>query len=139
MSEFRVLICGGRDFTAFAQADNIVRDHLATMSFDPPEKQDVVFISGMAKGADQIPFHIIKGEESEWGTVLEFPADWDRYGRKAGPLRNQQMIDEGHPNLVIAFPTETSRGTYDMIRRAKKHGIEVVVYGPTEWSEDKSW
>lgn len=136
---FKVLICGGRDFTAFEDASNIVRDHLATMSWDSPEKNEIMFISGMAKGADQIPFYIVDGEEDEWAGILEFPADWEKYGRKAGPVRNQQMIDQGQPDLVIAFPTEKSTGTYDMIRRAKKHNIEVVVYGPTEWSENESW
>lgn len=129
---FKVLICGGRDFTAFDEANNIVRDHLATMFVEPPEKDEIVFITGMAKGADQIPFEL--GDLDEWGGVEKYPADWEKYGRKAGPIRNQQMIDEGKPDLVIAFPTEKSTGTWDMIRRAKKHNIEVAVYGPTEWS-----
>lgn len=129
---FKVLICGGRDFTAFDQANNIVRDHLATMSFDPPEKNEIIFITGMAKGADQIPFHL--GDLNEWGGIEKYPANWDKYGRKAGPIRNQQMLDEGKPDLVIAFPTERSRGTYHMIRIAKEAGVEVAVYGPSEWS-----
>jgi len=124
---FKVLICGGRDFTDFEYASNIVRDHLATMYFNPSEKEDVVFISGMAKGADQIPFEL--GDLDEWGGVEKYPADWDKYGKKAGPIRNQQMLDEGKPDLVLAFPTEKSRGTYDMIRRAEKAGIPVYVYG----------
>lgn len=129
---FKVLICGGRDFAAFDAASNIIRDHLATMSSNPPDKEDIVFITGMAKGADQIPFRL--GDLDEWGGVEEYPADWDRYGKRAGPIRNQQMLDEGKPDLVLAFPTETSRGTYDMIRRAKKAGVEVAVYGPSEWT-----
>src|SRR5690606_3743671 len=114
----RVLICGGRDYNNFGEASNIIRNHLATMSSDPPKKEDVVFITGMARGADHIPFHL--GDLDEWGGVLEFPADWDTYGKSAGHIRNQQMLDEGKPDLVIAFPTNKSRGTYDMINRAKK-------------------
>lgn len=53
-----------------------------------------------------------------------FPADWRKYGKSAGPLRNQQMIDEGKPDLVVAFPGGT--GTADMVRRAKAAGIRVI-------------
>lgn len=54
-----------------------------------------------------------------------FPADWSQ-GRKAGPLRNQSMIDAG-ADLVIGFPVGESRGTYDCLRRAGKAGIPVTV------------
>lgn len=50
-------------------------------------------------------------------------ADWKTHGRAAGPIRNQRMIDEWKPTLVIAFAG--GRGTADMIRRAKAAGIEV--------------
>lgn len=47
----------------------------------------------------------------------------------AGGIRNKQMLNEGKPDLVIAFPTENSKGTWDMVRRAKRAGIETVVVG----------
>jgi hypothetical protein len=53
-----------------------------------------------------------------------YMADWDGLGRKAGPIRNQRMLDEGKPDLVIAFPG--GRGTADMVRRAREAGVEVV-------------
>ena len=52
-----------------------------------------------------------------------YPANWERHGKAAGPLRNQRMLDEGKPDLVIAFPG--GRGTADMVRRAKEAGVEV--------------
>ena len=61
-----------------------------------------------------------KGEREE----IVFPAEWDKYGVSAGPIRNQKMIDEGKPDLVFAFPG--GRGTTDMIRRAAVAGIRVV-------------
>ena len=51
-----------------------------------------------------------------------FPADWKVRGRAAGHIRNQQMLDEGRPHLVVAFPG--GRGTADMVRRARAAGIE---------------
>lgn len=57
----------------------------------------------------------------------EFRAAWNRWGNAAGPIRNQQMIDEGEPDLVVAFPG--SSGTLDMIKRSQKAGIEVIIVG----------
>ena len=51
------------------------------------------------------------------------PGEWDEIGKKAGPLRNQRMLDEGKPDLVVAFPG--SGGTKDMVRRAVKAGVSV--------------
>ena len=51
---------------------------------------------------------------------LEFPADWGKHGKRAGPIRNQQQLDEGRPELGLAFidkPLVESRGTHDMVRR----------------------
>ena len=53
-----------------------------------------------------------------------YRADWEGLGRKAGPIRNQQMLDEGKPDLVVAFPG--GRGTANMMRIAREAGIEVI-------------
>jgi hypothetical protein len=58
------------------------------------------------------------------------PADWRKYGRAAGPIRNRQMFDEHKPDLVIAFHHDLahSKGTADMVKYAKSKGCEVRVY-----------
>lgn len=81
---------------------------------------DWVIISGKAKGADTVA---IEWAVVNWCSWEEYPADWEQYGKAAGPIRNQRMLDEGKPDLVIAFPGGT--GTADMVRRAKAAGIEV--------------
>lgn len=78
----------------------------------------------MARGVDSFA--------AEWAIkfgfkLYKFPAEWDKYGRKAGPIRNQQMLDEGKPDAVIAFPGGT--GTADMVRRSEKAGIKVYRIG----------
>lgn len=109
----RVLVCGGRDYDD-AKA---VRD-----SLDMVRVQAI--ITGGAKGADELGFK----EASRRGLAsLVFPADWQTHGRAAGPIRNQQMLDEGNPDLVMAFPG--GRGTADMVRRAKKAGVPVMEVG----------
>jgi hypothetical protein len=56
-------------------------------------------------------------------TVEQFPAEWGRLGRAAGPIRNAVMLRDGKPELVIAF--KGGAGTADMKARARKAGIEV--------------
>ena len=86
---------------------------------------DLVIIHGGANGADSIAGDIAESMEIK---TLEFRADWDRHGRAAGPIRNQQMLDEGKPNAVVAFHKnlQSSRGTLDMVRRARKANLPVT-------------
>lgn len=113
----RVLICGGRDFDRIDVFSRVMG----------AIEGDLEIISGMAPGADTMA---VEFAEAYNYPVHKFPADWDQYGKKAGPIRNQQMIDEGLPDLGIAFPTKRSRGTYDMIRRLEKAGVKTIVVKP---------
>lgn len=106
----RVLVCGGRDY---ADAQNVAKT-LATYPIG-------ALIQGGAAGADRLA--------KLWAMkhnvpLSEFKADWLKNGKAAGPIRNQRMLDEGKPDLVIAFPG--GRGTADMVRRAKAAGIRVI-------------
>lgn len=114
----RVIVCGGRDYT-----DKEALWNYLDARFGPPGITTV--ISGMATGADSLASEYA---EKQGLSLMKFPADWFQYGRAAGPIRNQQMIDEGKPDAVIAFPG--GRGTADMVRRAKKAGLPV--YHPTD-------
>ena len=53
-----------------------------------------------------------------------YPADWELHGKSAGPIRNQQMLIEGKPDLVLAFPG--GKGTAHMVSIAKKKGVKVI-------------
>lgn len=110
----RVLVCGGRDF-----ADR--RDLFATLDDLTEVDSFAVIIHGGARGADSLA-----GEWADLRGVQAdcYPADWKKHGRAAGPLRNQLMLDEGKPDVVVAFAG--GRGTADMIARAKKAGIPVL-------------
>ena len=112
----KVLVCGGRDFNDY----DLLADTLVSLLGQYGLK-DVIFISGRAHGADRLGERFAKANNCE---LLVFPADWNKFGKAAGFIRNQQMIDEGKPDLVVALPG--GRGTADMVRRAKKHGIEVA-------------
>jgi hypothetical protein len=83
--------------------------------------ENIIIINVAAKGVDSVA--------DEWAVVnwvpsIQFPADWTKYGKKAGYIRNKQMLDEGKPDLVIAFPG--GHGTANMVKLAKEAGVEVV-------------
>ena len=106
----KILVCGGRDFADKDFLYNILDDII-----------DVnLIIHGGASGADSLAGEWAKKHNIK---CQVFPADWGKYGKSAGPIRNQQMLDEGKPDEVYAFPG--GRGTADMIARSKKAGLKV--------------
>lgn len=115
----RILVCGGREYDDYLTVRNTL-DHLI-YDGDHTNWEDHTIISGGARGADTLAVRFAQN----YGTKLRvFQPDWKRYGKSAGHIRNQQMLDEGKPNKVVAFPGGS--GTADMIRRAKKANIEVI-------------
>jgi len=125
----KILVCGGRDFEDKKLLYNTL-DDLATKFnlWAPPDAYgntlplEMEIISGGAKGADTLA---IDYAITNWCKFREYKPDYKKYGRKLAPLmRNQQMLDEGKPDKVVAFPGGS--GTADMCRRAEKAGIEVI-------------
>jgi len=116
----RVLVTGARDYTTPRLIYWALR-HLRDAT-----RVDVV-IHGAGRGADSIAGRVAVG----LGLPVEaYPADWRRYGRGAGPVRNQQMLDEGRPDAVLAFHPNLvvgHGGTGDMVARAQLAGLPVLV------------
>ena len=112
----RILVCGSRTWTDY----EAILEELAFSA----EWGDTI-MSGVAPGADAMAIQAAK--EIGGMKYVEFPADWKKHGRAAGPIRNQQMLDEGKPDMVIAFWDGESRGTLDMIGRAVRAGYEVRI------------
>lgn len=141
----RVLVCGGRDFGKLSPPDRpdmeekrkeyrFLMSKLDWFAFQHSEyaddegnwlPTDIEIISGCATGADSVA---IDWGVVNWCKIHEFPADWEKYGRAAGPIRNQQMLDEGKPDAVLAFHNDltNSRGTADMLARARKAKIPLI-------------
>lgn len=122
----RVLVCGGRDFENYDLFVRIMdRFWMENVPISGPtghrDRCPLTLISGGARGADKMAerYAIFRGHDVE-----VFEPDWLTYGNSAGPIRNQQMLDEGKPDLVIAFPGGT--GTANMIELAEKAGVKVV-------------
>lgn len=113
----RVLICGSRTWDDPYPISQVVRALPASS----------VVITGSAPGADTLAY---RSARRQMFHVEEYPANWARDGKAAGPIRNQRMLDLGKPTIVWAFvdkPLSESRGTADMVRRATQAGIPTYV------------
>lgn len=129
----RLLVCGGRDFRDWIMVRTELR-HIES------ERGPIsCIIQGECPtGADK--WAKIYADMHRIPCPNDFEPDWDNldvpnarpkynrwgklYNANAGPDRNQRMIDDGKPDLVVAFPG--GNGTADMVRRAKAAGIEVI-------------
>ena len=118
----RVLVCGGRNFNDRAELED-------TLSVVHMERGPItILIHGAARGADTMA--------GEWArknsiSIEAYPAQWDVHGRSAGWLRNKQMLEEGKPDLVVAF--KGGYGTSNMVRLAERAGVEVK---KIRWGEE---
>lgn len=112
----RVIVTGSRRWK-FPAAELIVE------RLEKLPRTDLMIVHGKAEGADEIAHLWAKRRLVK---VEVFPAQWGKHGPQAGIIRNQQMADSG-ADLLLAFPLENSRGTWDMIRRAKSAGIPIEV------------
>lgn len=111
----RVLITGSRDWV------NESRMRAVFVELDKRARKPITLVHGCARGADRMAGKI--AEELGW-VVEEHPADWDTYGKRAGLLRNEEMVTRG-ADLCLAFPMPSSRGTYHCMRLARLAEIEV--------------
>lgn len=121
----RILVCGGRNYEnkddVYLALDEIV-PRTETDGYGNWLPMGVTIIhGGCPTGADRFAddYAVVN-----WTGLEIYPADWKSHGRSAGPIRNQRMIDEGNPDIVLAFPG--GRGTADMVTRAKRAGIMVI-------------
>lgn len=109
-----VLVCGGRFYSdeafVFEVLDTIHEEYGITL-----------LVQGEATGADSLA--------KKWALDRDVPekgfkANWKKYWKAAGPIRNTEMLEESNPELVVAFPGD--EGTFDMISKAKRAKVEVI-------------
>jgi hypothetical protein len=111
----KVIIAGSRTFDnydlLFEKCSEIVKD------FDSVE-----IVSGNAKGADRLGERFAK--ENGFALTL-FPADWEKFGKSAGYIRNKEMAE--YADILIVFWDGVSKGTKHMIDSAEKNKLKVIV------------
>lgn len=148
--QIQVLVCGDRDWM-----DVDLIEHCLVGLIPEPLRYDNVLIHGDCRGADRCGAHAAKrinerlgrwipitvdsmGSEGEKRQnvfeIKPYPADWKQYGKRAGPLRNQQMLQvlrsySRGTKVVLAFHNdiERSRGTKDMVRKARSKSINTLI------------
>ena len=116
----KIVIAGGRDFQNYEVLRGAMDGVLANIS------SPITIVSGAARGADTL------GEQyaAERGLdVIRFPADWKKFGRRAGPIRNEQMAEAA--NMLVAFWDGQSRGTKNIIGNMEQRGKPYYVYDYT--------
>lgn len=125
INEVRLIVAGTRTFEDYAMAKEKLDRIVLGLQEDNPGAP-VVIISGDARGADQLG---IRYALDRGLAIRRFPAQWNQYGRMAGPMRNAQMMSyakEGIPALA-AFWDGKSRGTKNMIDTANRAKAKVTV------------
>lgn len=124
----RILVCGGRNYNDQEAVDRALDAYV--FGFGVRTGLGYVIIHGAASGADTCA--------REWAlrngiSQEEFHADWKKYGRRAGYIRNNDMLHLGKPDIVLAFPG--GKGTAMMVGIATKAGVRVIQMGSKGSSE----
>lgn len=117
---FRIVVAGSRSFQNYKAAEEIFLSALSKRKLN-----EIEIVSGGAKGADAFGEYFAK----KYGCQLKiYPADWERYGKRAGYLRNRQMAENS--DATILFWDGVSRGTADMFNQTlrENHPLFVVYY-----------
>ena len=112
----RMAVVGSRHCTDAALVEEYVQPIYAALG------ERLTLLSGAANGVDTL----VRQLAQKHGIfLLEFPANWRRYGRAAGPIRNQQLVQAA--DVLLAFVAPTSKGTRNAIALARHKGIPAHV------------
>ena len=114
----KIIVCGGRDFEDY----KFVNEKLDIFHSKTPI---TCLIHGDARGADRMAGHWAQHNRVY---CVPYPADWNKYGNAAGPIRNGLMLAQETPDCVIAFPG--GYGTDHMVKITRTAGIRVIEYNP---------
>lgn len=119
----KLLVCGSRKWTNETLLNEILNKVNAIFNVS-------LLIEGECDGADKLSRLWAKSKNIP---VKPFPADWKKYGRSAGPIRNSEMLKE-NPDLVVAFHNDfkNSKGTRDMLEKTVCAGIDVYLVSEKE-------
>ncbi len=116
----KVLICEDRNWDNYS----IIKNYVEKLP------KDVIIIEGGCRGADRLSKMVAIQLSLKF---IEVKAEWNKYGKSAGPIRNRKMLDM-KPDIVIAFHNniDKSKGTKDCINEAKKRGMVVRIVKENE-------
>lgn len=121
----KVLVCGSRSITdapwVYSQIEKYTQELIRS---NPTNLNNPVLIEGEARGVDTIAKNYAL--EHNW-SIEPYPAEWDKYGKSAGYIRNDTMVKEA--DFVIVLWDGQSRGTkhdIDLCRRYNRPYVLVI-------------
>jgi hypothetical protein len=117
----KLLVSGYRYFDDF----DVIEEEILTILKDSKDSNHYI-IHGGCNGVDKTAGMVAR--KHKYNEIV-YPADWHKYGNSAGPIRNQQMIDEGRPDYALIFLSKDSKGTKDMLDRIDKTNIPCTIIG----------
>lgn len=130
--KYRIIVAGSRTFGDYELLRSTLDEYILNF-LDVGLSDTVEIISGRAAGADRLGE---KFADEQNIPVTCFEADWETFGKIAGPIRNRHMAEyaseRGYVGILIAFWDGMSRGTKNMIETAKKYDLDVVVINELE-------
>jgi hypothetical protein len=113
-----MIICGDREW-----------NDLETMALILDKfPRHIKIVHGDCRGADKMAALVC--QELGFTDIVPYPAQWDKYQRAAGPIRNREMYKKEQPQLVIAFHKniDESTGTKDMLNVASSDGCPTIIF-----------
>lgn len=117
IKEFKLIVAGSRGFNDYKLLKN-------KLDFFLKKQTNISIISGTAKGADKLGERYAREKDYD---LIQLPAEWDKYGKKAGYLRNVEMANIA--DAVVLFWDGKSNGTKHMLDIAKEKELMIrVIY-----------
>lgn len=117
----RVIIAGSRTITDYSIVCRAI--FIALWNWQKEYSDVTEVLSGSARGVDRLGEQWARKNGKQ---LLLYPANWDKYGKRAGYLRNIEMAN--YADMLIAIWDGKSKGTSHMIDIAKKKGLEVFLH-----------
>lgn len=118
---YKLIVAGSRNYNDYSEFKKLIDDNMRRI-LKVNNASDIEFVSGGCRGVDKMGE---KYAEENGMNVKVFEADWKKYGKSAGPIRNSEMADYG--DALIAFFNGESKGTLDMINKAKKKKMPITI------------
>lgn len=118
MTEFKVLVCGGRNYDNRERLFKVLDKAFKAASI---AGRSFTLIHGGARGADKLSH--VWAQTRQINDVRVYEADWETHKRVAGPIRNIKMLTEGQPHVIIAF--KGGNGTAHMMKIGREAGVPV--------------
>lgn len=130
----RILVTASREWTDVVTLHTALNEVYASWRRSCPQDKEFVVVHGKARGGDMMA-HRWAQTAFWWDPRIhpeDHPADWERYGKAAGHIRNQEMVDTG-VDRCLGFPLGRSPGTRGCMKIAKKAGVPVKRFSPQLW------